>query len=190
MLTRLQDVAAEIMLEKIDTKSGFPMDSLITYGIINTTPIKWKEVAPIVAKACAAKIVSLDVWVQSLKDWTFEPESYGTDLHELPAAQLLDFFATLLRAEHEIPVEPTTLQQTRYDHQFRYDYQPRYERRRMRHPKPVSHRMMKIWLYQLKDWIPKLNIELDDEIDTGEIQAYYKKHPYTEERTLSVSSND
>lgn len=183
MLTRLQDIAAEIMLEKIDARSGFPVDPLIIYGIIDTTPIKWKEVAPIVAKACAAKIVSLDVWVQSLKDWTFEPESYGTDLHELPAAQLLDFFATLLRAEHEIPVEPTTL------HQPRYDRQPRYERRRMRHPKPVSHRMMEIWLYQLRDWAPKLNVELDDEIDASEIQAYYKKYP-SRERTLSVSSND
>lgn len=188
-LTRLQDIAAEIMLWKIDTKSHFRMDPSIVYGVTDTTPIKWKEVAPIVAKACAAKIVSLDVWVQSLKDWTFEPESYGTDLNELPAAQLLDFFATLLRSEHEIPIEPTTFRQSGHDHWPRYDHQPRYERRRSRHLKPVSHQMMKIWLYQLKDWIPKLNIELDDEIDASEIQAYYKKYP-SMGRTLSVASND
>lgn len=94
------------------------------------------------AKACDAKIVPLEEWVQSLE---LLVTSGDADLRELPAAGLLDFFRMLAnRQENSIPSMEVTNAQVASP--------------TLREIGPVDEEIMEVWLRQWKKVMPELAV--------------------------------
>lgn len=149
-LTIFQDTAADVILEIIDSRRAQPPPPLTVYHITNPNAIGWKEIAPLFAKACRAQIVSLDVWLKNVKERAFGSESNGNDLRDLPATQLLDFFAMLLGGAGQARPR-VDASNAKKDSSILSELGP------------VDARMVAIWLDQWKDWMP--------ELDAGEVEG-------------------
>lgn len=115
---------------------------LTVYHVTNPKTTDWKSLTGLVAKACNAEIVSLQEWVQSLELFATRRDA---DLHELPAAGLLDFFRMLVdREKHSMPNVDVTNTQVASP--------------TLREIRPVDEEMMAMWLRQWKVLMPKLAV--------------------------------
>ncbi|KAJ5353558.1 NRPS-like enzyme [Penicillium brevicompactum] len=138
------DTAANIISQIIDTRRAHQPPPLTVYHITNPNAVAWKEIAPLFAHACKAEIVTLDVWIKNVKERAFGSESNENDLQDLPATQLLDFFAMLLSgADQAQPCIDTS--------------NARKDSATLSKLEPVDSRMVNIWLNQWKDWLPGLD---------------------------------
>ncbi|KAJ5323083.1 NRPS-like enzyme [Penicillium brevicompactum] len=138
------DTAANIISEIIGTRRANQPPPLTVYHITNPNAVAWKEIAPLFANACKAEIVTLDVWVNKVKERAFGSEPNGNDLQDLPATQLLDFFAMLLDGAGQAqPCIDTS--------------NARKDSATLSELGPVDSRMVNIWLNQWKDWLPGLD---------------------------------
>ncbi|CAG8935291.1 unnamed protein product [Penicillium salamii] len=149
-LITYQDTAARIITEIIDTRNSREYPALTVYHVVNPNTVDWKAISPLVAGACKADIVSLDDWIKSVKERAFGSGSgySGTGLSDLPAAQLLDFFALLLQGEGHM--QPHILTSG-----------AREDSRTLNAIGGVDSSMVMIWLRQWKEeWMPELSIAM------------------------------
>lgn len=116
---------------------------LAIYHISNPRPTTWDNFVPQLAKACGAEIVSLEKWILSLEERQSSLQVFDNDLSDTPALYLLPFFRLL--ADGQKILNPTLdVSNTR------------------RHSATLSklgavdESVMKVWLQQLKGWIPGL----------------------------------
>ncbi|KAJ5935211.1 NRPS-like enzyme [Penicillium verhagenii] len=135
------DSAALIMTEIVKIRREEPHSELTVYHIMNPRATEWKSLAGVVAKACNASIVSLAEWVQELELAASERK----DLHEIPAAGLLEFFRMLV-AQQNHPKPRMSVGNTQKGSATSSAVQP------------VSEQLMELWLRQWKAWIPELAI--------------------------------
>lgn len=102
---------------------------MTVYHITNLETTEWKSLSGLVAKACDAKIVSLDEWVQSLE---LLVTSGDANLRGLPAAGLLDFFRMLVNRQcHPMPALDVANTQVVFP--------------TLRGMGPVDEKMMEVW---------------------------------------------
>ncbi|CAG8045194.1 unnamed protein product [Penicillium olsonii] len=140
------DTAAQIISEIVETRRAH-QDSLMVYHIINPNAVGWNAFSPLIAKACAAEIVSLSDWIESVKERAFGSASSGTDLHDLPAAQLLDFFNFLLHRQGQL--QPCILTSNAKE-----------DSSTLNALGGLDASTMKTWLEQWKEWMPELDVAI------------------------------
>ncbi|PYI07705.1 NRPS-like enzyme [Aspergillus sclerotiicarbonarius CBS 121057] len=115
------------------------------YHITNPHPSKWEPLAQVVSQACAARIVPLSEWVQVLGHRVSESNFRPEELRDLPAAQLLGFFSSLVEARGWMRPSVDTTRARRYS-------------AAIRGLGPVDAELMKVWLRQWGGWIPGLRV--------------------------------
>ncbi|KAJ5533542.1 NRPS-like enzyme [Penicillium frequentans] len=126
------DAAARIMTEIVQNRRYRTDPGLTVYHITNPKATEWKSLTGLVSKACDASVVPLDEWVQDLE---LMVTGGDTDLRELPAAGLLDFFRMLLNRQNDtMPALDVTNTQVASP--------------TLREIGPVDEEMMEIWLRQ------------------------------------------
>ncbi|KAJ6024116.1 NRPS-like enzyme [Penicillium herquei] len=141
------DTAARVMAEIIDSRFQeirSKREDFIHYKVYNSNNTDWTTLAPVVAKACDAKIVPLSEWVTTLESQVADSIVDSETLSNLPALPLLSFFRFLVCSRDQQReglsaysyMLSSTLGQTT----------------------AVDSHLMELWLKQLKSWIPDLVI--------------------------------
>lgn len=134
----------EIISSSRQVKSS-PSFDVDVYHITNPNPSSWEPLAQVLSQACAAKLIPLHEWVQSLEIRLSTAKTDQDLLRRLPAAQLLDFFQGLVDQVDWTRPPAETSNSQKYS-------------AAMRDLGPVDTPLVKVWLQQWKDSISGLSI--------------------------------
>ena len=136
----VQDTAARVMTEILQSRWRQDRPSFAVYHVTNPHLGDWKALADIVARACDADVVPLGEWIRDLE---LRVTGGVGDLHDIPAAGLLDYFRFLASRE-DFPKLEFSVKNAEASSST------------LRNVGPVNEHLMNIWLRQWKDWIPDL----------------------------------
>ncbi|RAK79580.1 NRPS-like enzyme [Aspergillus fijiensis CBS 313.89] len=139
------DLAAQAIVQIVQRRHEEQnLTGLKVYHVVNPEPKDWELFAPLVARACKAKMVPLEEWVNELQQ--ISDDASHERLESLPAIPLLGFFKSLLdqQGANAAPFETTNA---------------------IAHSQvmgtigPVDFELYKTWLQQWKErWLPDLDI--------------------------------
>ncbi|KAJ5718426.1 NRPS-like enzyme [Penicillium malachiteum] len=142
------DTAAQVMAELIDghfeKKKTKRAELAQYYEVYNSHATDWSTLAPLVARACDAKIVPLDKWVRRLESQAANLLVNSETLRNLPALSVLSFFRLMASSRDRSHAEYSV-----------YPYSSA-KSNTLGSIKAVDTKLMELWLIQLKEWIPDL----------------------------------
>ncbi|KAJ5714679.1 NRPS-like enzyme [Penicillium malachiteum] len=141
------DTAARAMTEMIGIRfeqKRTERRDFINYEICNPRTTNWTKLAPVVAKACDAKVVSLGEWVKTLESQVADSIADAETFNNLPALPLLSFFQLLATSRDQHPTDSSSYSSTISN--------------TLNMMAEVDAHWMELWLKQLKTWIPDLVI--------------------------------
>ncbi|KAJ5710504.1 NRPS-like enzyme [Penicillium malachiteum] len=139
------DTAASLITEIVQSRREDQSHDLMIYHISNPRPTAWDDFVPQLAKACDAEIVSLENWILSLEERQSSLQLVDDDFSNTPALYLLPFFRML--ADGQKTLNPTLDVSNVRRHSATFSKLG-----------AVDESVMKVWLQQLKGWIPDLSV--------------------------------
>ncbi|PYH41592.1 NRPS-like enzyme [Aspergillus saccharolyticus JOP 1030-1] len=140
------DLAAEAIVQIVQCRQERQDSSgLKVYHIVNPKARDWGSFAPLVARACGAKVVPLKEWIDDLQQQDSEGSSRER-VEALPALPLFGFFKSLLDQQDTTSV-PLETRNAVADSTVLGKIQP------------VDAELFKVWLRQWKErWLPELEV--------------------------------
>ncbi|OJJ97165.1 hypothetical protein ASPACDRAFT_33107 [Aspergillus aculeatus ATCC 16872] len=139
------DLAAQAIVQIVQRRHEEQnLTRLKVYHIVNPEPKDWDLFAPLVARACKARVVSLEEWVNDLQQ--ISDDASRERLESLPAVPLLEFFKSLLDQQGATAAPLETTNAIAHSQV-------------MGTIEPVDFELFKTWLQQWKEhWLPDLDV--------------------------------